>query len=310
MMRLIKACFRFLTFNRPQVNWVEMGQPKETDDIKIGCGSPLVLICGPCVIENDMLTWQIASELKNLTEELDIPFIFKASYDKANRTSIDSFRGPGIKKGLDILKAIKDDLHITLLSDVHGIGEIHAAAQILDIIQIPAFLCRQTDLLLAAANTGKPVNIKKGQFLAPWDMKNVVKKIESTGNHRIWITERGVMFGYNNLVVDFRGIRIMQDLGYPVIFDATHSIQLPGGEGKQSGGQREFAPVLAKAAVAAGVDGVFMEVHIDPEKALCDGPNSLKLDNLRELLLKLIAIKNVVCETEGKNQPVRSVTIS
>jgi 2-dehydro-3-deoxyphosphooctonate aldolase (KDO 8-P synthase) len=271
-----------------------MGQPKETDDIKIGPGSPLVLICGPCVIENDVLTRQIASELKNLTEELDIPLIFKASYDKANRTSIDSYRGPGIKKGLDILKTLKDDLNINILSDVHCINEIHAAAEILDIIQIPAFLCRQTDLLLAAAKTGKPVNIKKGQFLAPWDMKNVVKKIESTGNRRIWITERGVMFGYNNLVVDFRGIRIMQDLGYPVIFDATHSIQLPGGEGKQSGGQREFAPVLAKAAVAAGVDGVFLEVHTDPDKALCDGPNSLKLDNLRELLLKLIAIKKVV----------------
>jgi 2-dehydro-3-deoxyphosphooctonate aldolase (KDO 8-P synthase) len=270
-----------------------MGHPNEINDIGIGRGFPLVLICGPCVIENDALTWRIASELKNLAEGLEIPFIFKASYDKANRSAIDSFRGPGMEKGLEILKQVKAGLNIAITSDVHSISEIPAAAEVLDMIQIPAFLCRQTDLLLTAAETGKPVNIKKGQFLAPWDMKNVVKKIESTGNRRIWITERGTMFGYNNLVVDFRGIRIMQDLGYPVIFDATHSIQLPGGDGTRSGGQREFAPTLAKAAVAAGVDGVFMEVHTNPDEALCDGPNSLKLDTLRELLLKLIAIKKV-----------------
>jgi 2-dehydro-3-deoxyphosphooctonate aldolase (KDO 8-P synthase) len=268
-----------------------MERSEGADIIEIGRDSRLIAICGPCVIENEALTRRIASELKRLSVELNLPIIFKASYDKANRTSIDSFRGPGVKAGLDILKAVKTDFHIPITSDVHTVGEMAAAADILDMIQIPAFLCRQTDLLIAAGETGKPVNIKKGQFLAPWDIKQVVKKIESTGNRLIWITERGTMFGYNNLVVDFRGIPIMKDLGYPVIFDATHSIQLPGGGGNRSGGQREFAPTLAKAAVAAGADGVFMEVHPNPEKALCDGPNSLALADLRELLMKLIAIK-------------------
>lgn len=263
-------------------------------DIVIGKGAPLVLISGPCVIENYETTFEIASFLKKLTQNLDIPFIFKASYDKANRTSIHSFRGPGISDGLEILEHIKTELGITILSDVHRIREVSAAARVLDIIQIPAFLCRQTDLILEVAKTGKPINIKKGQFLAPWDIKNVVEKVASTGNKQILITERGTMYGYNNLVVDFRGIKIMQDTGWPVIFDATHSVQIPGGAGTSSGGHREFAPVLARAAVAAGADGIFMEVHKDPDRALCDGPNSLKFETLYDLLKQLKAIKNAL----------------
>ncbi len=270
-----------------------MAKLVKTSDILIGQGSPLVLISGPCVIEDYKTTFEIASFLKELTQKLDIPFIFKASYDKANRTSINSFRGPGITEGLKILESIKAELGVTILSDIHSISEIADAALVLDIIQIPAFLCRQTDLIVEAARAGKPLNIKKGQFLAPWDITNVVEKVTSTGNHQILITERGTMFGYNNLVVDFRGIKIIQDSGCPVIFDATHSIQLPGGAGTSSGGQREFAPILACAAVAAGADGIFMEVHPDPGKALCDGPNSLKLDNLHELFSQLKAIKAV-----------------
>jgi len=268
----------------------------KTDNISIGQGSQLVLISGPCVIENFEMTYDIASFLKELTHNLDIPFIFKASYDKANRTSIDSFRGPGLADGLDILERIKTKLGITVTSDVHRINEIDDAARVLDIIQIPAFLCRQTDFILKVAETGKPINVKKGQFLSPWDVKNIVDKVTSTGNRQILLTERGTMFGYNNLVVDFRGIKIMQDMGCPVIFDATHSIQLPGGAGTSSGGQREFAPILACSAVAAGADGIFMEVHPEPDRALCDGPNSLKLDRLDELLSQLVAIrKALVC---------------
>jgi len=271
-----------------------MGNIVKIDNITIGKGAPLVLISGPCVIEDYETTLEIARFLKELTRKLGLPFIFKASYDKANRTSIHSFRGPGIKDGLDILERIKSELDVKILSDVHRIDEIAAAARILDIIQIPAFLCRQTDFVLEVARAGKPVNIKKGQFLAPWDMLNVVEKVTSTGNRQAFITERGTMFGYNNLVADFRGIKIMQDTGWPVIFDVTHSIQLPGGAGTSSGGQREFAPILAKAAVAAGADGIFMEVHTDPEKALCDGPNSLKLDTLYELLSRLMEIRKVI----------------
>ena len=266
----------------------------KTGNMSIGQEAPLVLISGPCVIEDYETSSEIAFFLKGLTEKLDIPFIFKASYDKANRTSISSFRGPGLIDGLDILKRIKEKFGIKILSDVHTINEIDRAARVLDIIQIPAFLCRQTDFILEVARTGKVINIKKGQFLAPWDIENVVEKITSTGNNRILITERGTMFGYNNLIVDFRGIKIMQDTGRPVIFDATHSIQLPGGAGKSSGGQREFAPVLARAAVAAGADGIFMEVHKDPDRALCDGPNSLKLDSLYNLLSQLKAIRKAL----------------
>ena len=264
------------------------------EDISIGQNAPLALIMGPCVVEDYETTFEIASFLKELTTKLDIPFIFKASYDKANRTSINSFRGPGIMDGLKILNNIKEKLNVMILSDVHSISEVADAAQVLDIIQIPAFLCRQTDFILEVSKAKKPVNVKKGQFLAPWDIVNVVEKIRSTGNNRVLITERGAMFGYNNLVSDFRSIKIMQDTAGPVIFDATHSIQLPGGAGTSSGGQREFAPVLAKAAVAAGADGIFMEVHKDPDKALCDGPNSLRLDGLEELLTCLKAIKKAV----------------
>jgi 2-dehydro-3-deoxyphosphooctonate aldolase (KDO 8-P synthase) len=265
----------------------------QTGDIVIGRGSPLVLVAGPCVIEDYETTREIARILKEITSKLEIPFIFKASYDKANRTSVAAFRGPGLSDGLRVLKEIKKELGIPILSDVHRISEIPAAAQILDIIQIPAFLCRQTDVIIEVAKTGKPVNIKKGQFLAPWDMANVVEKITSAGNRRILITERGTMFGYNNLVVDFRGFMIMRKIGYPVIFDATHSVQLPGGAGASSGGQREYAPVLARAAAAAGVDGIFMEVHTNPDKALCDGPNSLKLDTISELLSQLKSIHTI-----------------
>jgi 2-dehydro-3-deoxyphosphooctonate aldolase (KDO 8-P synthase) len=262
-------------------------------DIVIGSGSPLVLISGPCVIEDYETTREIAGILKEITSKLEIPFIFKASYDKANRTSIAAFRGPGLNDGLRVLKEIKAELGIPILSDVHRISEIPAAARTLDIIQVPAFLCRQTDVVIEVAKTGKPVNIKKGQFLAPWDMANVVEKITSAGNRRILITERGTMFGYNNLVVDFRAFTIMRKIGYPVIFDATHSVQLPGGAGTSSGGQREYAPMLARAAAAAGVDGIFMEVHSNPDKALCDGPNSLKLDTIYELLSQLKSIHTI-----------------
>ncbi|MEA3428787.1 MAG: 3-deoxy-8-phosphooctulonate synthase [Thermodesulfobacteriota bacterium] len=266
----------------------------KTGNISIGQGEPIVLISGPCVIEDYETAFEIALFLKELTQKLDIPFIFKASYDKANRTSIDSFRGPGLLDGLKILAQIKSELGIKILSDVHRITEAERAAEVLDIIQIPAFLCRQTDFVLEIARAGKPVNIKKGQFLAPWDVINIVKKITSAGNKQIVITERGTMFGYNNLIVDFRGIKIMQDTGWPIIFDATHSIQLPGGAGASSGGQREFAPILARAAVAAGADGIFMEVHKDPDRALCDGPNSLKLESLYNLLFQLKAIRKAL----------------
>ncbi|MBF0118214.1 MAG: 3-deoxy-8-phosphooctulonate synthase [Desulfobacterales bacterium] len=268
----------------------------EVNDIKIGQGLPLVIIAGPCVIEDYKITYEIAKFLKKLTDRLEIPFIFKASYDKANRTSVNSYRGPGHKKGLEILNEIKRNLSIKILSDVHKEEEIYDAASVLDVIQIPAFLCRQTDFIIALAKTGKPINIKKGQFVAPWDIKNIVEKVISTGNNNILLTERGYVFGYNNLVADFRSINIMQKTGFPVIFDATHSVQLPGGDGKSSGGEREFAPILARAAVAAGADGIFLEVHPDPDKALCDGPNSLSLDIVEKILIQLKEIRNIICQ--------------
>jgi 2-dehydro-3-deoxyphosphooctonate aldolase (KDO 8-P synthase) len=272
------------------------------NDILLGPDRPLLLIAGPCVIEDADLTREIAARLKAIAAGLGLPFIFKASYDKANRTSIEAYRGPGREDGLAILADIKNELGIAVLSDVHSVAEVPAAAQVLDVIQIPAFLCRQTDLILAAAGSGRWVNIKKGQFLAPWDMTNVVAKARSLGRPRILLTERGASFGYNNLVVDFRGIGIMQQTGCPVIFDATHSVQLPGGAGSSSGGQREYAPVLARAAVAAGVDGVFMEVHPDPDRALCDGPNSMRLDTLEPILAQLAAIRSVI---QGAGEPDR-----
>lgn len=271
-----------------------MNSEIEVGPIRIGGRQPLVLISGPCVIESPDGALAIAAALKELTARLGMGFIFKASYDKANRTAISAYRGPGLKDGLAVLARIKRELDVPLLSDVHAVDEVATAAEVLDVIQIPAFLCRQTDLLLAAAATGKPVNVKKGQFLAPWDVAHVVAKIAATGNRRVLLTERGVMFGYNNLVVDFRAIAIMQQTGCPVIFDATHSVQLPGGAGQSSGGQREFAPLLARAAVAAGANGIFMEVHPDPDQALCDGPNSLRLDMLPPLLAQLKAIHELV----------------
>lgn len=253
----------------------------------IGGDHPPLIIAGPCVIESEEITFETAKNLGEICSAIGLSFIFKSSYDKANRTSIESFRGPGIDKGLRILSDVKSRFKIPVISDVHSVGEIKPAAQVLDALQIPAFLCRQTDLILEASNTGKPVNIKKGQFLAPWDMRNIIEKFTSTGNHALLITERGTSFGYNNLVADFRGLPIMRSFGYPVIFDVTHSLQLPGGQGKSSGGQKEFAEPLARAAVAVGVDGLFMEVHPEPEKALCDGPNMIRLSEVKQMLTVL-----------------------
>jgi 2-dehydro-3-deoxyphosphooctonate aldolase (KDO 8-P synthase) len=262
--------------------------------MSIGKGNQPILIAGPCVIETLESTMEAAAFLKDLSDEFQIPFIFKTSYDKANRTSLNSYRGPGLSKGLDIITTVKDKLNVKVLSDVHRFGEIAPAAQVLDILQIPAFLCRQTDFVVAVSEAGKPVNIKKGQFLAPWDLKHVVEKVVSAGNEQVLLTERGATFGYNNLVVDFRSLAIMRGLGWPVVFDATHSVQLPGGEGNCSGGQREFVPMMARAAAAAGVDGVFIEVHDNPERALCDGSNSLPMQEVRPLLEQLTAIQSAL----------------
>jgi 2-dehydro-3-deoxyphosphooctonate aldolase (KDO 8-P synthase) len=260
----------------------------------MGGGEPFVLIAGPCVIEDERKTMVIARELKKLTEKLGIFFIFKASYDKANRTSLDAYRGPGFEKGLEILKKIKDRVGIPVLSDVHRFEEIEKAADVLDVIQVPAFLCRQTDFIIEVARKAKVVNIKKGQFLAPWDVTHIIRKVVSTGNDNLLITERGTTFGYNNLVSDFRSIAVLRSLGYPVAYDATHSVQLPGGAGDASGGEREMVPGLCRAAVAVGVDALFMEVHPRPEEALCDGPNSLELRSLPALLRVLKAIDGIV----------------
>ena len=278
-------------------------QPISIGPFKIGGNNPLVLIAGPCVVESEKIVRQIAEKLKRITEDLRVPFIFKASYDKANRSSIKSFRGPGLKEGLKILQKIKTDLNIPVLSDVHKEEEVLPASEVLDILQIPAFLCRQTDLLTKAALTEKPINIKKGQFMAPWDMKNVVNKLEESGNKNILLTERGVTFGYNNLVVDMRSLVLMRDYGYPVVFDSTHSLQQPGGKGTMSGGQREMIPDLARGAVAVGCDALFMETHPDPDQALSDGPNMLKLDLLPVLLEQLVTLHQIV---RGKKQTIDS----
>jgi 2-dehydro-3-deoxyphosphooctonate aldolase (KDO 8-P synthase) len=260
----------------------------------IGPGNRLLLIAGPCVLESEEIAHHIAATLKEMAERLDIPFVFKASFDKANRTSLDSYRGPGLEEGLAILAGIKQKYKIPVVSDVHETAQVGKVAEVLDIIQIPAFLCRQTDLLVAAAATGKIVNVKKGQFMSPWDMKNVVSKLKAGGNRQVLLTERGASLGYNNLVVDMRSLPVMRSLGCPVIFDATHSVQLPGGAGGSSSGQREFIPYLTRAAVAAGVDGLFMEVHPDPAKALCDGPNSLALNRVEDLLTEILQIHAIV----------------
>jgi 2-dehydro-3-deoxyphosphooctonate aldolase (KDO 8-P synthase) len=261
----------------------------------------LFLIAGPCVIEDEEVTFGTAESLKTICSELNIPFIFKSSFDKANRTALSSFRGPGLKKGLRILADIRSRLQIPVISDIHAVEEVRTAAEVLDALQIPAFLCRQTDLLVAAAGTGKPVNIKKGQFLAPWDVKNIISKFTSAGNEDLFLTERGVSFGYNNLVVDFRAFPIMRSFGYPVVFDVTHSLQLPGGLGTSSGGQREFAEPLAKAAAAAGIDGLFMEVHPEPEKALCDGPNMIRLGDMHGFLERVKAIHDLASDQISKH---------
>jgi len=263
-------------------------------DIAIGGNNPPLIIAGPCVIENEEITFYSAKKLKEICSAVGLPFIFKSSYDKANRTSLSSYRGPGIDRGLEILSDIKGKFDIPVISDVHSVDEVKHAAEVLDALQIPAFLCRQTDLIIEASKTGKPVNIKKGQFLAPWDIKNIIDKFISTGNKNLFITERGSSFGYNNLVVDFRAFPIMRSFGYPVIFDVTHSLQLPGGQGSCSGGQREFAEPLARAAVAVGIDGLFMEVHPEPDKALCDGPNMIKLDEVEGLLNTIKAIDDLL----------------
>ena len=266
----------------------------QVGSVSIGGGHPIALIAGPCVIESEKNAMETAERIKRITEDAGVPYIFKSSYDKANRSSIDSFRGPGLDKGLAVLKKVKQELSIPVLSDVHAEDEIDPASQVLDVLQIPAFLCRQTDLLARAAGTGKPVNVKKGQFMAPWDMKNVVDKLEKSGNDRILITERGSMFGYNNLVVDMRSLVVMREYGCPIVFDATHSLQLPGGQGDKSGGQREMIPDLTRAAVAIGCDALFMEIHPDPDKALSDGPNMLKLGHLPELLTTIKALQSAV----------------
>ncbi|MBD8975726.1 3-deoxy-8-phosphooctulonate synthase [Veillonella magna] len=263
-------------------------------NLTVGGGKGLFLLAGPCVIEDPERTLMIGRRTKEICDRLGIPYIFKASFDKANRSSYSSFRGPGLEEGLKILAHIKKELQVPVVSDIHSVEQIEPAAEVLDVLQIPAFLCRQTDLVYGAAKTGKCVNVKKGQFMAPKDMINVLKKMEEAGNENLMLTERGASFGYNNLVVDMRSFPIMRDFGYPVIFDATHSVQLPGGAGTKSSGQREFVPFLSRAAVGAGVDGLFMEVHDNPEEALSDGPNMVRLDDLEAILRDLKAIDTIV----------------
>ncbi len=262
-------------------------------DFEVGAGNPLVLLAGPCVLESYERALYIGKGIKEITDRLGIPYVFKASFDKANRTAYNSFRGPGLEKGLKWLKSIKEELGVPIVTDIHTEEQVKPASEVIDIMQIPAFLSRQTDLLFAAAKSGCVVNVKKGQFLAPDDMKNVVKKIEEAGSEKILLTERGASFGYHNLVVDMRSFPIMRSIGYPVIFDATHSVQLPGGSGTKSAGNREYVEFLARAAAGAGVDGFFMEVHDNPEEALSDGPNMVYLDKLEDILKDLLAINEI-----------------
>ncbi|SHF22505.1 2-dehydro-3-deoxyphosphooctonate aldolase (KDO 8-P synthase) [Marinitoga hydrogenitolerans DSM 16785] len=262
---------------------------------------PFILIAGPCAMESEFLVMKTAEKIKEITYKLGIPYIFKSSFDKANRTSIDSFRGPGLDKGLKILEKVKRYFEIPVTTDIHLPEQAKPVAEIADLLQIPAFLCRQTDLIVAAAKTGKPVNIKKGQFLAPWDMKNVVDKLVKSGNTDVILTERGTFFGYNNLVVDMTSLVEMKKIGFPVIFDATHSVQKPGAKGKETGGNREYVEYLSKAAITIGISGIFLEVHPDPDNALSDGPNMIKLENLEKLLLQ---IKNIdmLIKNNDKNE--------
>jgi 2-dehydro-3-deoxyphosphooctonate aldolase (KDO 8-P synthase) len=270
--------------------------------VRIGGGNPLVLIGGPCAIENEPHALMLAERLARIAGDRGVPFIYKSSYDKANRSSVTSYRGPGLKEGLRILRRVREAVGCPVLSDVHDVAQVEPAAEALDVLQVPAFLCRQTDLVVACGRARKPVNVKKGQFLSPKEMLNIVEKIRSTGNEDILLTERGTTFGYNNLVVDFRGLQDMRELGYPVLFDATHSVQRPGGEGDRSGGERQYVPALARAAVAVGVDALFMEVHEDPDRALADGrplsdgPTMLRLDDLPRLLREITAIRRALGE--------------
>jgi 2-dehydro-3-deoxyphosphooctonate aldolase (KDO 8-P synthase) len=265
---------------------------------KAGLDQPFFLFAGPCVIESEAMAMDTAAQLKQITDKLNIPFVYKSSFDKANRSSMESFRGLGIEEGLRILQKVKDEIGVPVITDVHEDTPLDEVADVVDVLQTPAFLCRQTNFILNVAAAGKPVNIKKGQFMAPWDMKNVVDKAKSTGNQQIMVCDRGVSFGYNNLVSDMRALAVMRDTDCPVVFDATHSVQLPGGQGATSGGQREHVPVLARAAVAAGISGIFMETHPDPEKALSDGPNAWPLPKLESLLSRLKDIDALV-----KSQP-------
>jgi 2-dehydro-3-deoxyphosphooctonate aldolase (KDO 8-P synthase) len=273
--------------------------PVKIRNLTLKRNGPFFLISGPCVIEDEETTLKVARFLEGLARKIKIPVIFKSSYDKANRTSVDSFRGPGLNEGLAVLREVKNTTGLPILSDVHQVSEIERAAEVLDVIQIPAFLSRQTDLILEAARTHLTVNIKKGQFLSPWDMEQAILKAHAVGNRNILLTERGSFFGYHNLVVDMRSIAIMKRFGYPVVFDATHGVQLPGGRGKSSGGQREFVAPLARAAIAAGADGIFLEIHPDPDSALCDGPNSLPFEHVEPLLVTLKELHQVVAKREG-----------
>jgi 2-dehydro-3-deoxyphosphooctonate aldolase (KDO 8-P synthase) len=272
---------------------VDVGQ------LRIGGGAPLAVIAGPCVIEGRESALRHAAALKEASDRVGVPFVYKSSYDKANRSSVGSFRGPGVEQGLEILAAVKSKIGVPILTDVHEIGQVKVVKEVADVLQIPAFLCRQTDFVIAVARSGRVVNVKKGQFLAPWDMRNVVEKVVSTGNQQLLLTERGVSFGYNNLGSDMRSLVVMRELGYPVVFDATHSLQLPGGLGRASGGERKYIPALARAGVAAGIDALFMEVHEDPDHALSDGPNSLDLRDFEELLHTVKRLDALVKETQG-----------
>jgi 2-dehydro-3-deoxyphosphooctonate aldolase (KDO 8-P synthase) len=275
-------------------------KPVAVGPIRIGGSLPVAVIAGPCVIESKDAALRHAAALKEKADRVGVPYIFKSSYDKANRSSVNSFRGPGLKQGLEILAQVKAQVGVPILTDVHEIDQVARVSEVADVLQIPAFLCRQTDFVLAVAKSGRVVNVKKGQFLAPWDMRNVLDKILSTGNDQVLLTERGASFGYNNLVSDMRSLVVMRDLGYPVVFDATHSLQLPGGLGAASGGERKYIPALARAGVAAGVDALFMEVHEDPDRALSDGPNSLRLDDFENLLKMVKRLDALVKEEEAR----------
>jgi 2-dehydro-3-deoxyphosphooctonate aldolase (KDO 8-P synthase) len=281
-----------------------MIQTQITETMKVGDGAPLLLIGGPCVIESEDFTLRMAEQIRLVADRLGVSFVFKSSFDKANRTSVNSFRGVAMQEGLQILQKVKDQIGVPVLTDIHESYQAAIVADVADVLQIPAFLCRQTDLLLAAAATGKTVNVKKGQFLAPWDMKQVVRKLESGGTNKILLTERGTSFGYNTLVVDFRSLPQMRELGYPVVFDATHSVQMPGGQGDKSGGQRQFVPYLAKAAAAIGIDALFMEIHEDPDNAPSDGPNMIPLAQLETVLKQILNVRNSLeLSSEPSSEP-------